>query len=42
MYPNFKLGEIWMDIKWQLNKENIKPTSDDYHWMLTSIEECEE
>ena len=42
MYPNFKLGEIWMDIKWQLNKENIKPTSDDNHWMLTSIEECEE
>lgn len=35
MYPNFKMGEIWTDIEKELKEENIKPTSDDKHWMET-------
>ena len=42
MYPNFKIGEIWGDIKSQLEEEGIKPTTEDDHWMKTSIEEFEE
>lgn len=38
MYPHFKIGEIWSQIKLQLKNENIEPTKDDKHWMETSIE----
>lgn len=39
MYPHFKIGEIWTDIKYSLDTQGIKPTSDDQHWMITAIEE---
>jgi len=42
LYPNFKMGEIWNDIKFDLETERLKPTSDDYHWMMTNIEEIED
>lgn len=29
MYPHFKIGEIWTDIKYELDTQGIKPTSDD-------------
>jgi len=36
------MGEIWTDIKFELESERIKPTSDDFHWMITNIEEIQE
>lgn len=42
MYPQLKVGEIWGEIHEDLQKRNIKPTSDDLHWILTSIEEFDE
>lgn len=42
VYPHFKMGEIWNDIKWELDNERVKPTSDDYHWMMTNIEEIQD
>jgi len=42
VYPHFKIGEIWTDIKYELEQEKIKPTSDDYHWMITNIEEIQD
>jgi hypothetical protein len=47
MYPHFKVGEIWTEIKQELTEEvllllkqkQVKPTSDDQHWMMTQIEE---
>ena len=42
MYPHFKIGEIWKDTQFYLESNNVKPTSDDYHWMMTSIEEFQE
>lgn len=42
MYPHFKIGEIWSQIRLQLKQENLEPTIDDKHWMETSIEEFEE
>lgn len=39
MYPHFKMGEIWNQIKIQLSAERAEPTKDDEHWMQTSIEE---
>ncbi|CAD8169691.1 unnamed protein product [Paramecium pentaurelia] len=42
LYPHFKIGEIWREIKYDLEQDKIKPTSDDYHWLMTSIEESEE
>lgn len=42
LYPHFKIGEIWREIKYDLEQSRVKPTSDDYHWMMTSIEESEE
>ena len=42
MYPHFKMGEIWGEIKEQLEQEGVKPTRDDEHWMETAIEEFEE
>lgn len=42
MYPHFKMGEIWGDIKKQLKEAEITPTQDDVHWMETSLEEFEE
>ena len=51
MYPYLKNGEIWKDIKQELEDivsissiinefQNTKPTSDDKHWMETCIEEA--
>ena len=42
MYPYLKNGEIWRDIKEELDDINVKPTSDDSHWMDTCIEEAQE
>jgi hypothetical protein len=42
LYPYLKNGEIWKDIKLELEDYNIKPTSDDDHWMETAIEESDE
>jgi hypothetical protein len=42
LYPYLKNGEIWRDIKEELVDSNIKPTSDDKHWMETCIEESRE
>ncbi len=42
MYPHFKIGEIWKDTQVKLKRQNVKPTSDDYHWMMTNIEEFQE
>lgn len=42
IYPFFKNGEIWSDIREELEDLNIKPISDDSHWMETMIEETQE
>lgn len=42
LYPFFKNGEIWSDIREELEDLNIKPVSDDNHWMETLIEETQE
>ena len=42
MYPFLKNGEIWQDIKQELDDMNIKPTGDDCHWLESSIEEAYE
>jgi len=42
IYPQLKMGEIWCEIQEELGDFKIRPTSDDLHWMLTSIEEFEE
>lgn len=39
LYPYLKNGEIWRDIRQELEDNNLKPTSDDAHWMETCIEE---
>lgn len=38
LYPYLKNGEIWKDIKQELDDINLKPTSDDKHWMDSAIE----
>lgn len=38
LYPYLKNGEIWKDIKQELEDFNVKPTSDDKNWMDSSIE----
>lgn len=40
LYPYLKNGEIWQDIKQELEDNNLRPTLDDRHWMETSIEEA--
>ena len=40
LYPFLKNGEIWQDIKQELDDLNIKPTGDDAHWMESCIEEA--
>jgi len=35
-----KNGEIWQDIKQELDDLNIKSTGDDAHWMESCIEEA--
>ena len=42
LYPYLKNGEIWRDIVEELDDTNLKPTSDDRHWMDTCIEESRE
>ena len=42
LYPYLKTGEIWKDIRQELEDTNIKPTSDDDNWMETCIEEADE
>jgi len=42
LYPYFKNGEIWSDIREELEDMNCQPCSDDAHWMDTVIEETEE
>jgi hypothetical protein len=37
-----KNGEIWQDIKQELDDLNVKPTSDDKNWMDSAIEEMGE
>jgi hypothetical protein len=38
LYPYLKNGEIWKDIKQELEDVNLKPTSDDSNWMNGGIE----
>ena len=38
LYPYLKNGEIWQDIKQELEDGNVKPTSDDANWMNSGIE----
>jgi len=33
LYPYLKNGEIWRDIEEEFEDTNLKPTSDDKHWM---------
>jgi hypothetical protein len=40
LYPYLKNGEIWQDIKQELEDIAVRPTADDGHWMETSIEEA--
>ena len=40
LYPFLKNGEVWQDIKQELDDLDIKPTVDDAHWMDTCIEEA--
>jgi hypothetical protein len=42
LYPYLKNGEIWRDIEEEFEDTNLKPTSDDKHWMETCIEESRE
>ena len=42
LYPYLKNGEIWKDIKQELEDFNVKPTSDDKNWMDSSIEGAQE
>lgn len=42
LYPFLKNGEIWRDIKEELDDTNVKPTQDDEHWLKTCIEESDE
>lgn len=42
LYPYIKNGEIWKDINEEMADINLKPTSDDEHWMETCIEESSE
>lgn len=42
LYPYLKNGEIWKDIQQEMIDNKIKPTSDDRHWIETSIEESRE
>ena len=42
MYPEFKIGEIWNDIKDDIKEMGIKITSDDLNWMMTCIERAGE
>jgi hypothetical protein len=42
LYPYLKNGEIWRDIKEEFDDTNLKPTSDDKHWLETCIEESRE
>jgi len=42
LYPYLKNGEIWKDIKQELDDMNVKPTSDDKNWMDSSIEGASE
>lgn len=42
IYPQMRIGEIWSDIRDDLQSRGIKPTSEDAHWMLTNIEEFQE
>lgn len=42
MYPYLKNGEIWRDIKQELEDVDIRPVSDDKHWLETCIEESRE
>ena len=38
LYPYLKNGEIWKDIRQELEDINLKPTSDDKNWMDSGIE----
>lgn len=42
LYPYLKNGEIWLDIRQELQDTNVRATGDDNHWMETSIEEAYE
>jgi hypothetical protein len=42
IYPFLKNGEVWKDIKQELENEEVRPTMDDKHWMDTCIEEANE
>ena len=42
IFPFLKNGEIWKDVKQELEETSVKSTTDDRHWMETCIEEANE
>jgi len=40
LYPYLRNGEIWVDIKKELEDSSVKPTAEDQHWLECSIEEA--
>lgn len=42
LYPYLKNGEVWLDIKQELDDKQVKLTQDDDHWLHTCIEESAE
>ena len=38
LFPYLKNGEIWKDIKQEIDDMDCKATSDDKHWLETAVE----
>ena len=39
MYPDFRKGELFLDIKTELESLGIKPTADDRYWLQQCLDE---
>ena len=40
MYPDFRKGELFLDIKNELESLGIRPTSDDRYWLQQCLDEA--
>ena len=40
MYPDFRKGELFLDIKNELESLGIRPTSDDRFWLQQCLDEA--
>ena len=40
MYPDFRKGELFLDIKNELDSLGIRPTSDDRFWLQQCLDEA--